>query len=177
MVCIRWEKPIYAPPRLQRYLWNGSNVRLTDDGPLLSFQSSASSFHTSLLLVIDGVVSLVLCLQIVSQAPQHSNITPHGNTVPQSTNRLVISDLTSAVQRALLLEVAFEVAQNVAGFPSSGRDYTGCTIDTQDDHCPSIVGIYFVSHSEDATFIKMQIIADSHSFVVSATIVSHTNIA
>ena len=36
----------------QRCLWNGSNVRLTDDGPLSSFDersSSASSFNASLL--------------------------------------------------------------------------------------------------------------------------------
>ena len=33
--------------------------------------SSASSFHTSLLPVIQGVLSLALCPQVVSQAPQH----------------------------------------------------------------------------------------------------------
>ena len=58
----------------QRCLWNGSNVRLTDDGPLSSFQgrsSSASSFHASLLQAINGVMSLALCPQVVSQAPQH----------------------------------------------------------------------------------------------------------
>ena len=32
---------------------------------------SASSFHTSLLQAIDGVSSLALCPQVVSQAPQH----------------------------------------------------------------------------------------------------------
>ena len=43
---------------------NGSNVRLIDYGPLSSFQgrsSSASSFLTSLLQAIDGVMSLALC--------------------------------------------------------------------------------------------------------------------
>ena len=57
----------------QRCLWNGSSVRLIDDGPLSSFQgrsSSASSFHASLLQAID-VVSLALCPQVVSQASQH----------------------------------------------------------------------------------------------------------
>ena len=52
----------------------GSNVRLTDDGPLSSFQgrsSSASSVHASLLQAIDDVMSLALCLPVVSQAPQH----------------------------------------------------------------------------------------------------------
>ena len=49
-------------------------ARLTDDGPLSSFKgrsSSASSFHASLLQTIDGVMSLVLCPQVVSQASQH----------------------------------------------------------------------------------------------------------
>ena len=73
----------------QRCLWNSSNVRLiddgalsrpfkenrlTDDGPLSSFQgrsSSASSFHASLRLAIDSVMSLALSPQVVSQAPQH----------------------------------------------------------------------------------------------------------
>ena len=58
----------------QRCLWNGSNVRLTDDGFLSSFQrrsSSASSLSVSLFQAIDGVMSLTLCPQAVSQAPQH----------------------------------------------------------------------------------------------------------
>ena len=41
---------------------------------LSSFQgrsSNASSFHASLHQVIDGVMSLALCPQVVSQAPQH----------------------------------------------------------------------------------------------------------
>ena len=53
-------------------LWNSSNVRLIDDGPLSSFQgrsSSASSFNTSLLQAINGVMFLALCPQGVSQAP------------------------------------------------------------------------------------------------------------
>ena len=33
--------------------------------------SNASSFNASLLQVIDGVMSLALCPQIVSQVPQH----------------------------------------------------------------------------------------------------------
>ena len=59
---------------LQRCLRNGSKVRLTDDGPLSSFQgrsSSASSFHATLLQPIDGVMSLALCPQVVFQASQH----------------------------------------------------------------------------------------------------------
>ena len=58
----------------QRCLWNGCNVRLIGDGPLSSFRgrsSSASSLHASLLRAISGVMSLALCLQVVSQDPQH----------------------------------------------------------------------------------------------------------
>ena len=58
----------------QRCLGNGSNVRLTDDGPLSSFQgrsSSASSFHASLFQAISGVMSLALCPQVMSQVSQH----------------------------------------------------------------------------------------------------------
>ena len=64
----------------QRCLWNGSNVRLIDDGPLSSFQgrlSSASSFHTSppddrwcdvLGSVPAGSVSSFSTLQIFQEA-------------------------------------------------------------------------------------------------------------
>ena len=67
----------------QRCRRNGSNVRLTDDGPFSSFQgrsSSASSFNVSLLQAIDGAVFLALCpsqacqhliSSEVSQTPQH----------------------------------------------------------------------------------------------------------
>ena len=58
----------------QRRLRNGSNVRLTDDGPFSSFQGrspSASSFHAFLLQPIKSVMSLALYAQVVSQAPQH----------------------------------------------------------------------------------------------------------
>ena len=47
---------------------------MIDNGPFLSFQgrrSSASSFRASLLQSISGVMSLALCPQVVSQAPQH----------------------------------------------------------------------------------------------------------
>ena len=57
----------------QHSFWNSSNVRLIDDDPLSFFHgrsSNASSFHTS-LLQINGVMSLALCLQVVSQAPQN----------------------------------------------------------------------------------------------------------
>ena len=58
----------------QRCLWQGSSVHVTDDGLLSSFRarsSSASLFHASLLQAIGGVMSLVLCPQLASQAPQH----------------------------------------------------------------------------------------------------------
>ena len=53
---------------LQRRLRNGLIVCLIDDDSLSSFQgrsSNASSFHASLLQVIDGVMSLALCPQLV----------------------------------------------------------------------------------------------------------------
>ena len=40
----------------QRCHLNGSNVRLTDDGPLSSFRGRSSSFHASLHQAIDGVM-------------------------------------------------------------------------------------------------------------------------
>ena len=52
----------------KRCLSNGSNVRLTDDGPLSSFQgrsSSASSLHAS------SPPGDRWCLRVVSQASQH----------------------------------------------------------------------------------------------------------
>ena len=58
----------------QYCLGNRSTVPLIDINPLLFFQgrsSSASSFLASLLQAIDGVMSLALCPQVVSQAPQH----------------------------------------------------------------------------------------------------------
>ena len=58
----------------QHRLWNSSSVCLIYDNPLSSPRersSSTSSFHTSLFQVISGVMSLALCLQLGSQAPQH----------------------------------------------------------------------------------------------------------
>ena len=55
-------------------LWNSVIVHLIDDGLLRSFQgrsSSASSFNASLLQVIDGVMSLALCLLVVSWASKN----------------------------------------------------------------------------------------------------------
>ena len=60
-------------------LWNGSSVRLIDESPLLSFQErspSTSSFNTSLLQVISCVMSLALCLLVVSQASQQPSCQP-----------------------------------------------------------------------------------------------------
>ena len=53
---------------------NVCNVLLTDNGPLSSYLGgsfSASSFNASLLQAINGVVSLALCPQVLSQVPQH----------------------------------------------------------------------------------------------------------
>ena len=58
----------------QHCLWNSFDVHLIDDVPLSSFRgklSSASSFNASLLQAVNGVTSLALCLQVVSQASQH----------------------------------------------------------------------------------------------------------
>ena len=72
-----WKSPYALHPVSQKFpqrcLWNGSNVRPTDDGPLWSFRgrSSSASFHASLLQAIDGAMSLALCPQVASQASQH----------------------------------------------------------------------------------------------------------
>ena len=57
----------------RRCHWNGSNVRLTDDGSSASVQgrsSSAFAFHIPLFQAIDGVLSLALrsrqCLKLIS---------------------------------------------------------------------------------------------------------------
>ena len=47
---------------------------IRSEPPEMPFQersSSASSFHACLFQAIDGVMSLALCRQVVSQAPQH----------------------------------------------------------------------------------------------------------
>ena len=70
MVYVHSQKSICAPSRLSEIFADGA----FDDGPLSSFQgrsSSASFFHASLLQAIDGVMSVALCPQVVSQAPQH----------------------------------------------------------------------------------------------------------
>jgi len=78
MAPMRSEKPTCAPLRPSEVSpalpLKYSNVRLIDDDPFSSFQgrlASTSSFHAPLLQVIDGVMSLALCPQVVSQAPQH----------------------------------------------------------------------------------------------------------
>ena len=71
IVSMRSEKPTCVPACLSDFSptlnLKQSNVRLTDEGPISSFQGrllSASSLHASLLLVFDVVMSL-------AQAPQH----------------------------------------------------------------------------------------------------------
>ena len=79
MVSVRWEKPICASPRLSEVsltlpLKRCQYSSMIKDGLVSSFEgrsSSASSFHASLPQAIDGVMSLALCPQVVSQAPQH----------------------------------------------------------------------------------------------------------
>ena len=90
MESMRSKKPIRAPFRLSevsapfRLSEVSPNVAfetvpvflvcLIDDGSVLSFRgrsSSASSFQASLLQAIDGRMSLAVCPQVMSQAPQH----------------------------------------------------------------------------------------------------------
>ena len=65
---------------------------LSDNGLLSSFQgrsSSASSFHASLLQAIDGVMSLVLCPQGVSQTSQHFRFSEKQATCEACMSRAV----------------------------------------------------------------------------------------
>ena len=75
---MRSKKPICAPPSLSEISPTLPLKRFQcssdEDGPLSSFQgrsSNASSFNASLLQAIDGVMSLALCAQVVSQASQY----------------------------------------------------------------------------------------------------------
>ena len=79
MVSMRSQQTMCAPP--------GGLSKVSPASPLKRFQSSsdwrcpslvlsrkiiyAPSFHASLLLAIDGVMSLALCPRVVSQVPQH----------------------------------------------------------------------------------------------------------
>ena len=92
---------------ISSFLWNSSNVRLTDDGPLSSFQwslSSTFSFHASLLQAIDGAMSLALCPQVVAQAPQLSRSSEKQTTCECCYGRQFIHSvvsLHSGVPRAM----------------------------------------------------------------------------
>ena len=74
------------------------SVCLIDNNFLSSFQgklSSTCSFHASLLQVADGVMSLALCPQVVSQAPHHlrsseTQTTCNGYFVHQSIFIIII---------------------------------------------------------------------------------------
>ena len=109
-------------------LWNSSNVHLTDDGHLSSFQeraSSASSFHTFLLQATDGVMFLALCPQVVSQASQHfmssvKQATCDGCFVSQSICLAIA--LHSGISRAVLPTGVFKSGcwtetHSTMGFP------------------------------------------------------------
>ena len=87
MVSMRSEKPIYALPRLSDVSPTSPLKRfrcLINDSPLSSFQGRSSSeapLSTPLSSqVIDGVMSLALCLQVVSQAPQQFRSTEKQTT-------------------------------------------------------------------------------------------------
>ena len=74
MVCMRSEKPICAPPCLSEVSTMSPLTRLTDDGPLSSFQgrsSSASSFHASLssmrsMVLYPWFCTLWQCLKLLN---------------------------------------------------------------------------------------------------------------
>ena len=77
MASIRSGRPLCAPSRLKSLFFfpcclvNSSSVDLIDDGTFLSFQrglSSVSSLYASLPQEIDGVMSLALCLQVMSSS-------------------------------------------------------------------------------------------------------------
>ena len=79
MVSMRSEKPICAPSclsevsptlPLKRFQYS-SDWRWALSRPFQGRSSSASTFHASLLQAIDGVMSLALCPQVVSQASQN----------------------------------------------------------------------------------------------------------
>ena len=76
MVSTCSEQPILSQEFPQHCLSNSSNVHLIDNGSLSYLQfhgklSSISSFRGSLLQVINDVMSLALCPEVGSQAPQH----------------------------------------------------------------------------------------------------------
>ena len=78
------ESPYALHPVSQKFpqscLWNSSNVRLTDDGPLSSFQGSssvASAFHAILLQAIESVTSLALCPQAYLKLLNTSDLPIH----------------------------------------------------------------------------------------------------
>ena len=83
---------------LQCCIWNSSSVRLIDDGTLSSFQgrsSSVSSLHASLLQAIDGVFSLILCPQVVSQTPQHFRFSENQSSCDGCFSRQSICSVVS----------------------------------------------------------------------------------
>ena len=84
MVFVHLEKQVCAPPIFQKFpqccLWNSSSVCLIDNGLLLSFEGkllSSSSFYTSLLQTVDGVMSLALCPQCLKLLKNTSDLPRH----------------------------------------------------------------------------------------------------
>ena len=120
MVSMRSEKLICAPPVSQKFpqcrLWNGSIVRLTDDGPLSSFQgrlSIASSFHASPPSVRwCGVLGFV----------------PAGSVSNSSTLQIFWEATHNCHKRATIVRVALPASLSARSFPitpaCSGK-YTG----------------------------------------------------
>ena len=110
----------------QHCLWNSSKVRLIDNGPLLSFQgrlSNASSFHTSLLQVIDGVMPLAFRLQVVSQAP--SDLPRH--------KPLVMAALPSSIYLSIYICLAISL---YSGMSRAVHQEEFSEVDTDHWHIP-----------------------------------------
>ena len=117
-----------------------SNVRLTDNGHLSSFQgrlSSASSFHVSLLQAIDGVMPLALCPQVVSQSPHHfrsseKQATCEGCFARQSIRSVIsLRSGPSLISRTVSVDVKHHVylltsLRHVQGSTSTGVFEGGC---------------------------------------------------
>ena len=123
-------------------LFLNSSSLLIDDGPLSSFQgrlSSTSSFHTSLLQAVDGAMSLALCPQIISQAPQHF----------RSSEMQTISDGCFACQSVCSV-ISLYGKQCTAGQGQAGVKYENfpCNFVRSDGGkmCTSVGKIIYLSH-------------------------------
>ena len=104
----------------ERRLWNGSSVRLIDDGLLSSIQgrsSCASSFNASLLQAVDAVMFLALCPQAEEG---YYIITVAGNGASSRTPRKASWRQSGAGARMMIRqsEKRFQIKEKFPGCPS-----------------------------------------------------------